>query len=198
MEERIYTIPLRDAYKATRVKRAKKAITLIRQFLKRHMKAEEFTKVKIGQSINEEVWERGAKKPARRVRVHTVKEDGMVYAELIGTDIKTPTSTEKVAKEKKTVEKKEKIKEARKERKHMSIQEELDESGTLETVEEEVEVTEDAPAEETTEAPKEEAKPETTEAPVEAPVKEELKTETPVEEAKSVENTETPTSEKSE
>jgi large subunit ribosomal protein L31e len=188
MEERVYTIPLRDAYKATRVKRAKKAVTLVREFLKRHMKAEDFAKVKIGQSINENVWARGAKKPVRRVRVHTVKEDGIVYAELIGTDIKTPTSEEKETKQKKQVEKKEKIKEARKERKTMSIEEELDESGTIETVEEEVEVPVKEEAKEKSAEAKPEEKAETpTEEKTEAPSEE--KSEAPAEETKPKEDT---------
>ena len=41
MEERIYTIPLRDVInKSVRNKRAPRAIKKIKQFLKRHMKAE--------------------------------------------------------------------------------------------------------------------------------------------------------------
>jgi len=127
-EERVYIVPLRNAVKTERVFRAKKAVTLVREFLQKHMKSEE---VRIGKSINEGIWARGAKKPPRKVRIHTIKEDNVVYAELVGTDIETPSAEDKQAREKKEKEKKEKIKEARKERKQMSIQEEIDESGTV-------------------------------------------------------------------
>jgi len=149
ISERIYTIPLRDAWKKERVRRSKKAITLVREFLQRHMKAE---KVLIGKSINEGVWERGAKKPPRRVRVHTVKEDDVVYAELVGIDIKTPTAEEKKEREKKEEGKREKVKKAREERKQMSIQEEVDESGREA---EKIEAAEEA----STEASKQKGKP---------------------------------------
>ncbi len=83
MEERIFTIPLRKAYRASRDKRAKKAMSIIREFLKRHMKNEE---VVIGESINKAVWRRGAQKPPRRIRVHATVHEGKVYAELLGVE----------------------------------------------------------------------------------------------------------------
>jgi len=125
-DEKIHTIPLRKAFRGGRKKRAKKAISLIREYLQRHMKVDE---VKIGKTINESVWAKGIQKPPRRVRIHSTVENNVAYAELIGTDIKTPSASEIKEKEKKKKEKKEKIKEERKERKKMSIQEELDESG---------------------------------------------------------------------
>lgn len=64
--ERTYTIPLRDAYEASRSRRAKRAINIIREFAKRHMKAEE---VKISSGVNSLVWSRGIEKPPRRIRV---------------------------------------------------------------------------------------------------------------------------------
>jgi large subunit ribosomal protein L31e len=80
VEERVYTVPLRDAKKAPLKKRAPKAIKVLRQFIERHMKAEE---VKIGNDVNERIWERGIKKPPSRVRVRAVKyEDGTVEVRL--------------------------------------------------------------------------------------------------------------------
>lgn len=125
-EERIYTIPLRNAFKTERVRRSKKAIKIVREFLQKHMKTES---VKIGKSINEFIWSRGAKKPPRRIRIHTIKEDGIAYAEIVGIDIKTTSSEQKRKKEAKEKRKKEKIKKAREERKRMSLQQELDKSG---------------------------------------------------------------------
>ncbi len=105
--ERIYTIPLRKVFRAPRTKRAKKAITLIREFLKRHMKCEEIV---IGKSLNETIWARGIQKPPRKVRIHALKHDGKVYAELLGVDIKLPEK-KKVEKEVKKEEKESKVSE---------------------------------------------------------------------------------------
>ncbi len=69
-EVRVYTINLRDAYRAPRKKRAKVAIRLIHEFVSRHMKVEY---VVIGNDVNEAVWSRGAEKPPRRLRVKVEK-----------------------------------------------------------------------------------------------------------------------------
>ncbi|EHP86598.1 Ribosomal protein L31e [Methanotorris formicicus Mc-S-70] len=80
MEERIYTIPLRDMMnRSKRTKRAPRAIRKIREFLKRHMKAEI---VKLDNSINEKVWERSIEKVPARIRVKVVKEGDVVRATL--------------------------------------------------------------------------------------------------------------------
>jgi large subunit ribosomal protein L31e len=149
IEERIYTVPLRDAFNTERVRRAKRAVTEVRKFLQRHMKSEN---VIIGKTINEAVWARGAKKPPRRVRIHTVKEDEIVYAELVGVDIQTPTVDQKKARQDKQKEKKERVKQAREERKKMSIQEEVDESGKESEKAEAAKEAAEKPAEKTAEA----------------------------------------------
>ena len=128
-DEKIYTIPLRKAYRGVKTRRAKKAITIIKEYLIRHMKVDE---VKIGKTINESVWSRGIQKPPRKVRIHATLDNKIAYAEMIGTDIQTPSKEEVKEKDKKKKEKREKIKEDRKERKKLSIEEELDESGRVE------------------------------------------------------------------
>ncbi len=135
-DEKIYTIPMRKAYRGVKTRRAKKAITIIKEYLIRHMKVEE---VKIGKTINESVWARGIQKPPRKVRIHATLDNKTAYAEMIGTDIVTPSAKETKEKVKKQKEKREKIKEDRKERKKISIEEELDESGRVgeEVIEEE-------------------------------------------------------------
>ena len=55
-----------------------------------------------------------------------MKENEIVYSELLEVDIKTPTVEEVKQKEQKEIEKREKIKEERKERKNLSIQDELE------------------------------------------------------------------------
>jgi large subunit ribosomal protein L31e len=81
--ERIYTIPLRDAYyKAPRPKRAKRAVSEIRHYLARHLKAEE-EKIWLDNPVNEAIWARGIQKPPRRIRVKAIKfEDGVVEVSL--------------------------------------------------------------------------------------------------------------------
>jgi large subunit ribosomal protein L31e len=80
--ERIYTIPLTDARKAPRWKRANCAAKKTKEFLAKHMK-EDIKNVRIDGSINEKLWERGSEKPPAKVRVRVVKfEAGGVEAEL--------------------------------------------------------------------------------------------------------------------
>ena len=123
-EEKIFTIPLREALMGGRTHKAQNASKLVKKFLIRHMKSEN---VKMGKSINENIWKRGIQKPPRKVRVHAVKEENIVYAELLGVEIKTPSKEELKKKEEKKKQKKEKIKEERKERKKMTIQDEIEE-----------------------------------------------------------------------
>jgi large subunit ribosomal protein L31e len=80
--ERIYTIPLNDARKAPRWKRAESAARKVRQYLSKHLKTD-LKKVKIDRSLNEKLWERGSMKPPLKLRVRAVKlEAGGVQAEL--------------------------------------------------------------------------------------------------------------------
>jgi large subunit ribosomal protein L31e len=123
-DEKIFTIPLRDVFEKPRTKRAELAMSYIKAFLIKHMKTEN---VRIGSSINKEIWKRGIQKPPRKVRIHAVKEEEVIYTEMLGVDIKTPSKEDIKKKEDKKKEKKEKIKEERKERKKMSIQEEMKE-----------------------------------------------------------------------
>ena len=115
LEERIYTIPLKKAYRAPRTKRANKAITIIKEFLKRHMKVKE---VVIGESINHAVWKRGIQKPPRRIRVHAAVHEGKVYAELLGVDFKFPERKEG----KKETDKEKQSKEVQAEKEHASAE----------------------------------------------------------------------------
>lgn len=74
--EREYVIPLREAYEASRRRRAKRAINLIKEFAERHMKASE---VKLSEGVNRLVWSRGIEKPPRRIKVVMRKDrDGVV------------------------------------------------------------------------------------------------------------------------
>lgn len=80
LNEQIYIIPLRDVSKAPRWRRSQRAMKEIRSYLMKHMKSDD---VKLDQTINEKVWERGSEKPPRKIRIRAMKfEDGQVQAEL--------------------------------------------------------------------------------------------------------------------
>lgn len=101
--ERNYVIPLRRAtVKIQSYLRAKKAISVIRKFMARHMKSED---IKIGQELNELIWGRGGKKVPGKVNVTALKEDGVVYVNLVGAPLKREEKKE----EKKPEKKEEKI-----------------------------------------------------------------------------------------
>ena len=77
VEERVYTVPLGDVWRAPRPIRTPRAIREIRSFIQRHMKPEE---VKIDGKLNEFVWRRSIEKPPRRVRIKAAKDkDGVVW-----------------------------------------------------------------------------------------------------------------------
>ena len=83
--ERIYTVPLGRAWVAPRYRRAEKAVTVLRQFVKRHMKPDE---VVIDTSVNEEIWKQGIQKPPRKIRVRLTKDDtGLVTVTLAEAEV---------------------------------------------------------------------------------------------------------------
>lgn len=64
-EERLYTINLRRAFDKPLKKRARTAVGLVRKKLQRELKRP----VALDIALNQQIWERGAEKPPRRVRV---------------------------------------------------------------------------------------------------------------------------------
>jgi len=81
--ERVYNIPLRASFRnAVRMKKAKKAIRAVKDFLRKHMKSDD---VRLGNHLNEQVWSRGMRRPPHHVKVLAIKDkDGVVKAELDG------------------------------------------------------------------------------------------------------------------
>jgi len=71
VEEKLYTVNFRKAWIAPRGKRTPRAVRILRDFVKRHMKTED---VIISNEINEKLWLRSIKKPPRRLRVRVVKD----------------------------------------------------------------------------------------------------------------------------
>lgn len=96
VEERTYTIPLGKAWITPPNKRAPKAMRIIKDFVKRHMKLEarsegeeeeEPKRLIVSNDVNERVWRRGIEKPPRKIRVRAAKDkDGNVTVYLAEGD----------------------------------------------------------------------------------------------------------------
>ena len=71
-EERVMTVPLRDAKAEPKHKRADRAMKLVREHLAQHFSVEE-ENVRLDSSINEKVWSRGRKKPPSKLRVRAAR-----------------------------------------------------------------------------------------------------------------------------
>ncbi len=72
VEEKVYTIPLRHVWVVTpRGKRAPRAVRDVRDFVARHMKAEE---VAVSTEVNDALWSRSINKPPTKITVRAVKD----------------------------------------------------------------------------------------------------------------------------
>jgi large subunit ribosomal protein L31e len=83
MGEKIYTINLTEAYKKALRRRSPYAVRIVKEHVKTHTKAKE---VRIGKNLNEAIWVRGIKRPARSVRVKVVRDGDIAKVELMGFD----------------------------------------------------------------------------------------------------------------
>lgn len=94
--ERTLTINVRkQVMMVPAYRRAKKAVTVVREFLQQHMKSDN---VKLGKYLNLKIWEHGIKNPIKRITVVAKKDDkGIVTAELPNI----PVKKQKPVKEKK-------------------------------------------------------------------------------------------------
>lgn len=96
VEERFYTIPLGKAWLMPPNKRAPKAMRILRDFVKKHMKLEarkeeeeevEPKRLIISNEVNERIWSRGIEKPPRKIRIRAAKDkDGNVTVYLAEGD----------------------------------------------------------------------------------------------------------------
>ena len=73
-EERVVTVPLREANNAPKQERAGKAMTVVREHLAKHFDVEE-SDVRLDPSLNESVWSKGRQSPPRKVRVRAARFD---------------------------------------------------------------------------------------------------------------------------
>lgn len=85
--ERAYNVPLRKGWlKVARIKRSKKAVKTLQEFLEKHMKSDD---VRLGMHLNEFIWKHGIKNPPHHVQLKAVKyDDGIVRAELEGFEFR--------------------------------------------------------------------------------------------------------------
>lgn len=66
-------------------KRAKKAVTALKEFLIRHMKIDDPKNLLIGTELNKKIWEHGIKNPPTKLKVTAIKDEkGIVRVELEG------------------------------------------------------------------------------------------------------------------
>jgi large subunit ribosomal protein L31e len=66
LEEKVITLSLREAWKAPRNRRAKAAVRVLKEQLKRHIKKD--TKIEL--SVNKAIWKRGIKNPPRKIKLN--------------------------------------------------------------------------------------------------------------------------------
>jgi len=116
--ERVYTINLGKVLLSPNNQRAKRAVNMVKEYARHHMKTEE---IKIEEAVNHQIWKRGIKHPPRKIRVRMTKTDeGFVlvspYEKEIEEDVKptkdkkTPTVEEKPEPETKQIETSEEVK----------------------------------------------------------------------------------------
>jgi len=70
--ERVYTINLGKVLLSPDNRRSKRAINMIREFARHHMKTED---VKIDEELSKQIWKRGIRHPPRKIRVMMTKTD---------------------------------------------------------------------------------------------------------------------------
>jgi len=109
--ERVYNVPLRKRYqRAPRWKRTNRAVSALREFVSKHMKAKE---VKIGKHANLELWKHGIKNPPHHIKVVCKKdEEDIVKVEIEGAPEEKPKEIKKKVKKEDSEETEIKIKDA--------------------------------------------------------------------------------------
>lgn len=82
-QESVYTIPLRkQTRRVPAPKRTKRAVQAIREFVARHMQADE-DDVWIDNPVNEAIWGNSRENPPGKLRVRAIRfEDGVVEVSL--------------------------------------------------------------------------------------------------------------------
>ena len=91
--ERVYTIPLGKVLLSANTHRAVRAINMIKEFARRHMKTHT---IKIDEEISHIIWARGVRSPPRKIRVKMTKTDeGYILVTQYEDEIASGPITEK-------------------------------------------------------------------------------------------------------
>jgi len=98
-DERVYTINLGKVLLSPDNQRAKRAINMIKEFTRRHMKTEE---VKLEEDVSHLVWSRGIRRPPRKIRVRMTKTDEgyVLISKYEGEEVSTEKDEKKTKPEK--------------------------------------------------------------------------------------------------
>ena len=82
--ERVYTINLGKVLLSQSQHRAVRALNMIREFARHHMKIES---IKIDEQVAQQIWARGVRRPPRKIRVMmSITEDKNVLVTLYNSD----------------------------------------------------------------------------------------------------------------
>ena len=101
--ERVYTINLGKVKLSQSQHRSVRAINMIREFARHHMKVET---IKIEEDLAQEIWARGVRSPPRKVRVRMSKtEEGYVLVSRYDDEVETKVTPEKETKKVKDAKK---------------------------------------------------------------------------------------------
>ena len=91
--ERVYTIPLGKVLLSPNTHRAVRAINMVKEFARRHMKT---YNVKIDEEISHIIWARGVRSQPRKIRVKMVKtEEGFILVSPYQDEVESGPITEK-------------------------------------------------------------------------------------------------------
>ena len=91
--ERVYTINLGKVKLSQSQHRAVRAINMIREFARHHMKVEE---IKIEEELAHQIWARGVRRPPRKIRVRMTKtDDGHILVSQYDEEAESKVTPEK-------------------------------------------------------------------------------------------------------
>ena len=91
--ERVYTINLGKVLLSQSQHRAVRAINMIKEFARHHMKVEE---IKIEEDLAHQIWAKGVRRPPRKIRVRMSKTDeGYILVSPYEEEIETKFSSKK-------------------------------------------------------------------------------------------------------
>jgi large subunit ribosomal protein L31e len=94
--ERVYTINLGKVKLSQSQHRAVRAINMIREFARHHMKVEE---IKIEEELSHQIWAKGVRNPPRKVRVRMTKTDeGFILVSQYDEEAESAVTPEKETK----------------------------------------------------------------------------------------------------